>query len=185
MFKAIREFTRNGKTAQTVKEYATFEEALAYARRYGKGGRFLCCTILNEAGSEAYNLYPDGKEEFFNLDDPTETPEEAETQEARETDSQHEASREYMEGILGLPGTSGMGDFETELQFRHEDGFVSVRTIRHRTKNRALAYASTVIKETGSFLCRIEVRFKGVPRWMWEGRWAYQSSTKEQRMKSG
>ena len=172
MFKAIREFTRNGKTAQTVKEYATFEEALAYARRYGKGSRFLCCTILNEAGaveavlhSEAYN--PDGLTE-------TREPEEAETQEARETDSQHEASREYMGEILGLPGTSGTGDFETELQFRHEDGSVSVRAIRHRTKNRALAYASTVIKEAGNLLHRIEVRFKGVPRWMWEGRWAYQ-----------
>ena len=90
--------------------------------------------------------------------------------ESRETDSQREASREYMETILEFPETSGNGDFATELQFRHEDGSISKRVVLHPTKSQAMAYASTVDMNAGSFLCRIDVTFRGEVF----GTWVYQ-----------
>lgn len=176
MFKAIREYKLNGKTENTIKTYETMEQALAYARRYSTGKRFLRCRILKD-GAWVYTLEKDGTE-TFQTDDESRIPV---APKKHETENQREASRECMELVLDLPPKSGSGDFETELCFQHEDGSTSTRSISHRTKKQAMAFASTTIANTGSFLDSITVRMRGIVRWIWKGRWIYRLPTPQER----
>ena len=176
MFKTVREYTKNGKTESTVKEYGTMEQALAYAKRYGKGDRFLRCRIFDENGAQVYAIEKDGTEKAA---EPTkqEQPEKLEKA-PREENPKKEAEasgNDSMRQVLGLPGKSGTGDFETEVYVKGQDGSCQKRIVCHRTKNQAMACAAGMVKNIGGSLLGIEVRFRGIVRWTWQGRWIYRA----------
>lgn len=61
MFKAVRNFTKNGKEQQTVKEYETANKAIAYARRYSNTNNFIKCEVFNEHGGVLFSITKMGK----------------------------------------------------------------------------------------------------------------------------
>ena len=71
MFKTYR-YTFNGKiTAESyinskynVKEWDTFEKAIAYARRYAIGSKFVACEVFNDSGKMIFRIDYEGKEHF-------------------------------------------------------------------------------------------------------------------------
>lgn len=167
MFRTIREFYPHGiegeETQCTFKEWETLKKAVAYARRYSSGLRFVSCTIEDEQGNIVYELLADGRETWDNKDNAEEMKQDGLPYElAEKTDTAQEMPE------LPKDEAAGKGEFDVKVQFESGE-----KTAQFRTKHKTMMYAMRVQKELGNVVRGVEVRHGHIVLWQWHGKWIY------------
>ena len=65
MFKTFRHYKNANKQSVTIKEWDNLDKALAYARRYAKGPRFIDCVVTDEKNAKLYLVTAEKEISFY------------------------------------------------------------------------------------------------------------------------